>query len=234
MNAYTPISVTSLAVSQNGSHNTTIARYTPRKAKMVIFPFVTMIFKRKGRASAAVDMFKHRFTQRCDADEGDMGVLSVLLLSRTLVSIASDAAALMAAVMELRSVASRSCSSSDRRSGAYNSWFVDDSTLSIFPFASNGCDSSFRDFMLTVTRSTPYVRGSDVKRRRSVLNQENRRQRCGVDGFFVVRGKKAIFSYTMRPEAKQRQSAQMRTRSTSRIIQNVQVYNNSSIIAKRE
>ena len=159
----------------------------PRKVKEVIFPFITMIFKRKGRASAAVDMFKNRFTNRCEAGEGDMGALSVSLLSRTLVSIASDAAALMAAVMELCSTASRSCSSSDRRSGAYNSSFVDDSTLEIFPFASNGCDSSVLDFMLIVMRSTPYALGSDAKQRRSVLDEENRRQRFGFDGFVVVR-----------------------------------------------
>jgi hypothetical protein len=44
-------------------------------------------------------MFKHRFTKRCEPDEGDMGVVSVF--SPGLVSIASDAAALMAARMEL-------------------------------------------------------------------------------------------------------------------------------------
>lgn len=140
-----------------------------------------MIFKRKGSASAAVEMLKHRFTQRCEADEGDIVVLSVSLLAPTLVSIAIDAAALMAAVMELCSVASRSCSSSDCRSGAYNSWLVDDSTLAIFPVASSGCDSSACDLMLIVTRTNSQRSRSDVKRRCNVLNQKDRRQRCGID-----------------------------------------------------
>jgi hypothetical protein len=72
-----------------------------------------------------------------------MVVLSVF--SPRLVSIASDAAALRAALMLLCSaVACRSCSSSELRSGAYNSFLVDN-TLSILRFASSGCDSTACD-----------------------------------------------------------------------------------------